>query len=375
MPTPARGPRSFLLLVGAAYLALGVSLTERESPFFRPWERVLTADGAGFRPGVSVSMLGCGDLGHATWQRRRRVWREQTFTTDAAGYRNPPFAALPRVVVVGDSYVAGAALDDRETISAALGRALGEDVYNYGRPFGLAPLVFMQDPRFVERPPRVLVWVASFRSCPDGLSLERPEQPTEGAAAPGVEAVLAPVLAPLRRLDDAFDSALEVSRLVRWSRVAYNEGRDALLGGWVAPLREVRWRGRPMLTLGPPAQRYSPRAVTAEADRLALTVARWRDALAARGTRLVFAPVPEPATTLPELYSPRDLGSGEPLHAASLAAARARGVDAIDLVPALRGLGGYPYQADDSHWSPRAVEAAAQAIAATLRRADRARDE
>ena len=63
------------------------------------------------------------------WKRR-----EERFTTDAYGFRNPPeIVEQHRPVAAllnGDSFSAGAALDDAMTLSAQLSRRLGKTVYN-----------------------------------------------------------------------------------------------------------------------------------------------------------------------------------------------------------------------------------------------------
>lgn len=352
---PTKLERAFLWIVGGAYVALGVSFAPRGEPFFRPWERMLEGDDSGrFVRDAAVTMPTCGDLSYNI--RHRQVWRLTTFTTDPVGLRNPPWTSPPRVVVVGDSYVAGANLDDAETISARLARELGEPVYNAGSPFPVRELGRLPaDPRFRGAPPRaVVIMLASHNlvapEAPDHPTWTLPEDPL------------------LRSAEEVVGRTLE--RVTRDSRLAGWAGRQVgrvrgLVG--VHPYREVRWGDVPALCLSPREQRYLDHRAAEHAERLAAGLRSWRDRLAASGTTLIFAPVPSSAVVYPELFSPRDLGEGEPLVAACVAATRRAGIMTVDLLPAFRAnRTPYLFEVGDSHWSPRAVEVAAAAIAAEL---------
>jgi hypothetical protein len=63
-------------------------------------------------------MLEVGVLGYKTWVRALQAPRNATFSTDRFGFRNPEHPDPPQIVVIGDSYVAGASLSDRETLTA-----------------------------------------------------------------------------------------------------------------------------------------------------------------------------------------------------------------------------------------------------------------
>ena len=154
--------RLFLWVVVGAYVALAAAFAPRAPvPFFRPWERMLHgATDDRFVKYGAVTLPTCGDLSYNLCDPRRQVWRTTTFTTDVVGLRNAPLRAPPRVVVVGDSFVVGANLDDRETINVALARRLGETVYNHGSEFPGSELQrFFTDPRFSR-------WTPSY--CPTG---------------------------------------------------------------------------------------------------------------------------------------------------------------------------------------------------------------
>jgi len=61
-----------------------------------------------------------------------RQYRPETFTTDARGFRNTAAAAPAAVILAGDSFAVSSGVGDEETLSAALSRRLGCQVYNAG---------------------------------------------------------------------------------------------------------------------------------------------------------------------------------------------------------------------------------------------------
>ncbi len=58
------------------------------------------------------------------------TFRSEKFTVDTHGYRNPPFAVIPKVILIGSSFSLGMSLNDEDTFSAQLNQRLGPVVYN-----------------------------------------------------------------------------------------------------------------------------------------------------------------------------------------------------------------------------------------------------
>lgn len=104
-------------------------------------------------------------------------------------------------------------------------------------------------------------------------------------------------------------------------------------------------------------------------------VALWTDAvarvqavdrrLAAQGVRLVVALVPAKAALVDAGQPPLPRAAAE-RYDAVLAALRSRGVEAVDLRPALAALGENAWLRTDTHWTPAGAAAAAGAVAAQL---------
>ena len=93
-----------------------------------------------------------------------QVVRPQVFTTDRWGFRNAPAVGGSdvRVVMVGDSFVAGYGISDGETLPVQLSAAAGITVYNAGGTYAYADTVRALRGRFrAPAPEAVIVWSES----------------------------------------------------------------------------------------------------------------------------------------------------------------------------------------------------------------------
>lgn len=131
---------------------------------YREWEFMTATDGPGpFKPSTVFQSTIYGDLANMLHIREFRRYRQQTFSTDSTGFRNPepaPGTYFP-VVVVGDSDMAGSSLTDEETFSRVLGKKLNLPIYNYA-PASIP--AFLTDERFQKNPPKVVIWEAIERT-------------------------------------------------------------------------------------------------------------------------------------------------------------------------------------------------------------------
>lgn len=132
----------------------------------RGWEAVLVsgvvderaeiaARQAPFVPMARWEGTATGDLAFAFGMPGAATPRHQVFTTDEAGFRNPPgtCAANREVVVVGNSFAVGSGVSDDQNVTGQL-RELGIAATNCG---GLDLQTFTRDPRFADAPPKWLV--------------------------------------------------------------------------------------------------------------------------------------------------------------------------------------------------------------------------
>ena len=105
------------------------------------------------------------------------------------------------------------------------------------------------------------------------------------------------------------------------------------------------------------------------ADAVA-TTKRFADLVATRGVTLIYAPVPDSAEVYPELFreDQRARCARPSFFDRLVPDARAAGLVAVDLREVFRASKTpYLYLRDDSHWNPRAVGLAADALAERIR--------
>lgn len=102
---------------------------------FRAWESMIlfaTGDGPFIPNAIYRSMRSSGDLASFANLPHQRQYREEVFTTDAAGYRNRRETSKPftGILLVGDSFAAGSGVSDALTLSEQLSNISGRRVYN-----------------------------------------------------------------------------------------------------------------------------------------------------------------------------------------------------------------------------------------------------
>lgn len=344
-----RAPRGYLAVVGlvwAALLALG--LLGHADPFFRPWERLTRDDAWTFTPGQRVEMRAVGDLARVRGVGALEHGREVVFSTDRWGFRNPDLPTLPDVVVVGDSYVAGSGMTDDDTVTARLSEHLGRPVYNYALETRAAATLLLMDGRFAEHPPRVVIFAPVARAAQPlpARMAPAPSRP-EGLEAPAE--LLSRWLTGLQRDNGVSRLAVDTQQGLRY--------RFLGLPDMIYP------DGEPALALTLAHQRLLTSAEERSAEGVVVSVLALAQALARRGTVLVFSPIPESGTIYPELFPLADrerLATPAFLDVVMSHVARA-GVVTVDLRPTFRDhRSPYLYQRDDSHWGPLATDLAAR---------------
>ncbi|MEM7410083.1 MAG: hypothetical protein AAF430_07620 [Myxococcota bacterium] len=356
--------RRFVLVFLALWTALGaVSLVRFDAPEFRAWEHLYDPDQHRFAPERRIVMQEIGDLGYRTWNRAWQAPRDTAFTTDRFGYRNLEAETHPRIVVIGDSYVAGAGLSDDETVTARLSAALGVPVYNFAGENLNAPALFLREPRFGRQPPDVVIWAPVARGIAPRPLFFRPPDEAEPGLFESVQTAGAAVEASLGRVAERLNRD---NGLVRESRFA--------LQGALA-----RWRGDPLLRTLPSGEQVlaldlvdqgltTPPEARDVAQCIEM-VAALSHVLRQAGVRFVFSPVPESGTIYPELFpeAERRARPTPPFLEQLLAGVRARGVEVVDLSRAFEASRWpYLYLPDDSHWNARATQLAAASWAEVL---------
>ena len=335
---------------------------------FRAWEAATlfaTANGP-FAPGtVRHVARASGDLAAMANLPRFRQFREETFTTDAAGYRNRGEVVKPftGILLTGDSFAAGSGVSDGQTLSEQLADFSGRRVYNGSETHSLEELL-----SGLEMTRGLVIWQQSEREVPD-VTLDIPGQSWGRIAARNVVgeqvaegirqsivygrslAAFSPVQILLSRVWKRFQD----------DRVFPNPYRT---GAVVARLKN----GRQMLFLPEELRNY-------EAARPAdpRTFVEIRKRLTEKGLGLLVVLVPDKYVVYRNLLVPAPEMPERQLFLSlleqRLVAAK---VPVLNMTPLLRRRAEallprdeYLYWRDDTHWNAAGIRETAEAIAAT----------
>jgi len=361
--------RRFLLLMLVIWAALFLQSSFFERPEFRPWEILKDEEGQRFASNQQIVMEEIGDLGRLSWVRSLQVPHQVVFTTDRWGQRNPIEIEHPRVVVLGDSYVAGASVSDRETLTIAMSRELREPIYNFTVQSIDVPWFFLQDSHFAQFSPEIVIWAPVarlIRPRPLFFPDDADDPPSHGEAALHW---IRGVGAGLERFEERLNRD---NGLTHWARYLFN----GLQHRWFGNPNLIDTPEGPVLALNLDEQGLTSSAEEREVEPVIAMVRAFSEFLAEQGIRLIYCPLPESGTIYPELF-PRE--AREALAVPSfldrlIAESRTQGIHVIDLRPIFRvNKSPYLYQPDDSHWNPRGIALAAGALAEAVRGFDTSR--
>lgn len=365
-------PRLSVLLAGLLALTLVFDLWMRRVPIsrvaFRAWEAAeYSPTSLGpfrpnfhyFNPRVFGDLANLGDL------PEYRVYRSETFTTDAFGFRNfSPGTRPADVVMAGDSFTGGAALSDNETVSVRLAHETDLRVYNAGSNI---PWPVLQQVLSLQKlQGGTVVLEISETKITTNLELD----PTVPLPARFLQWICPPELyRGITSLYTEIDSWLGYSPLrIQLTRAFLYLEKT----GWL-PVPESRQvapvelaNGHRMLFFAAHEQSVIP-ASQSDIDYFA----HLRDRIRRTGNRLLVVMVPSKY----RVYEPLMRG-GRPIESAYIQLAsslRENGIACLDLTPilsaqaaALLATGRYNFHDDDTHWNADGAALAARAIAAVL---------
>ncbi len=353
----------FMILFGLAWLALfGLSLNF-EPRFYRPSDALRHPETSAFVAHSTITMQRHGDLAHTNALPGLRRPTTTRFTTDAAGFRNPTLNRLPRVVVLGDSFVMGHGLDDAETISAQLTEVLGEPVYNQGSYDGASAAEYLLDERWTRDPPRVVILLPVARDVAR-VRLTRRRRGSRHATS---------ALAALDDLGEAIDETKNrierrnhLSGLARWGAASLR----LRLTGRLNLGRLIEFGGEQRLVLLMRNQHLTESESARGLGQVVATIRELRDHVDAAGSHFIFGQIPEPGLVYDERYPEweRALVRRPLFHDLVISKLKAEDVDCLDLLRAFRSeRESYLFLSDDTHWNARGVSIAAAALAERIR--------
>jgi hypothetical protein len=123
---------------------------------YRPWEAQRFVNNrdfiSPFYPNQDLVMHSMGDLCHHT---AFAIVRRERWITDSLGFRNDYFTRKAKVVLIGDSFFAGAGLDQDSTITNVLKRKLNTEVYCMA-PASFDDFIYLISNRVIDKPDMVI---------------------------------------------------------------------------------------------------------------------------------------------------------------------------------------------------------------------------
>ena len=301
--------RRFILGFVVVYAALMAGGSRFQSPVFRPWEVLAVDNGTGFVPMRVVHMEAIGDLGYKVGAPSLQVPRAVRFSTDQWGLRNFDGDRPFDVVTVGDSFTAGAGVDDSQTLARRLEARTALAVYNFGTGSLEGPAHYLADRRFLTLPPKVVVFCPSQRALTP-FSLRpwpRSRVRTPRAVWPQLSIVFG------RGGQEALDGVSP--RLIGTTACGAGLGKHSET--WSYRLFGHPWvgfvEGRPALRL-PARLAHFDRPPEVRRPREAVNSVRlFADLLRSRGVHLIYCPIPDAGDIYPQLYTAARKGSASRL--------------------------------------------------------------
>jgi len=346
--------KKFLLLAAMTWTMLFLLSLNFQTQFRNTWGYVREGPFK-FKPNFHFRRMRCGDLSQTKGIKELQDWREDVFTIDQWGFRNWGQVERPRVVVLGDSYVAGNALNDNETITYKMTEFLHEYVYNYAGQNLYAPAEFLDDQRFINHPPKIVIYAPVSRYIapfPLAATWNRRSFLQKWKEAGDYPRSIKIMLDRDNYLTFLFKQMI--------ARIFYKLGINISTSTEIIDVE-----GQKKITLSLYLQGLCSSPQERQLDEVVKDIVELDKRLRARSIHFIFAPVPESGTIYAEFYQGAGCeGFQNPSFVDLLfQELKKRGVEDYDLSPDfLANRLPYLYLPDDSHWNPRGVEVAAKSL-------------
>lgn len=141
---------------------------------YRPWEALLYRNKKGvafpFYPNQTLNMRSTGDLLHHT---DRAVVKNENWITDNLGYRNDTFIKKSKILLIGDSFIAGSSLPQDSTLTNLLKSKLNIKVYNLA-PASFNDFISLINNNIIKKPELVVYGIVE-RSVPSSIIINSGE--------------------------------------------------------------------------------------------------------------------------------------------------------------------------------------------------------
>jgi hypothetical protein len=315
--------------------------------------------GGPFYPHKKLAMVEEGDLGHHT---SYAVRRKSEWETDSCGFRKSATKKRIRIVVIGDSNVAGAGLTQEDMFSEVLEDLLGVGVY----PFAPETINgFLQDIRFIQAPPEIVI-LAVFEHNIPGLfpkvarQFVTPSPLYQNLFRMRLLIMTNPII---QAVNVTFDHIIKAPMLyfirAQIRRSIVEPKVNCLLSS----------DGRMLFLEGVSANHAKPKATL---DQSVERISSYAAALKGRGIRFIFLPIPNKENIYYDFLPIRR----KPVFLDQLMEALTlQGVETLNIQKSFEEAkrnGESLYIADDSHWNESGVKIAARLAAEHIKPLDRA---
>ncbi len=320
---------------------------------FRPWEtlvvqnvKVMTGP---FYPGMDVQKVAAGEIApHSQYA----VPQLEHWITDKYGFRNRDASTPPDVVLIGDSYIAGAALTQDELLSESLERRMHKKVYSFAPADPVFLDKFLAAKRFKETPPEVVIFARTEQRILDLPPVN------EHNMQEIIKAEVGPIVNDSPILTKA---VVTLDRITKWSMYHYVRARiDRAFNE-----REYNVYNGELFLHGEKANRPID---AEEIKRAASIIEGYSKAVEKRGMKFVFLPVPNKENIYYQLLPSKTRPNLLPQLIAEL---KKRNVNVVDLQePFYQAYTKYKiplYPRDDNHWNENGVNITAEILASYLK--------
>ena len=312
---------------------------------YRTWEAIIYKNPiphtGNFYPDMHINMNEQGDLAFRT--SHAIIKKNVQWDTDKLGYRNDEFIEEADVLLIGDSFVAGIALSQDETIAKKLNMLLGKKVKVYNMaPCTLGEFNFLYKQGIVKKP-KLIIYSAVERILPSLLTVADEEKSASRRYYRKVSSKL--VFSKMLPVVDRFFAF----NFLKWATGNANQTRI----GHQSPFNSSLF-----FMQGNTVKHYTLK----DAENTAATISSYNDYCQKEGIKFLFMPMPNKETIY---YSLVPL-QGQPQFLFQLdSLLNKAGIPAINTLSLYNSHGtadGLLYKPDDTHWNEKGVGLVAEEV-------------
>lgn len=311
---------------------------------FRTWEivsynRFDSLKIGPFYPNVKINKLEEGNLGHDS---KYAINKEVEWITDKYGYRNYE-NKNHETLVLGDSNIAGATLDQKDTFAEVLEDMIDGDVYSMGQ----ADINdYLSDRRFTNDPPKRVI-MASIRILPN------------------INKKITPKYGLKERIKEnpiVKNIIVKLDKLLKFRIINYvNSSCKRKINNFFdkETLPEIGFLSNDVLFLKLKYDYF--RKLDSDVNKATNIIKSYNDYFTSRGIEFIFLPIPNKRDIYNDLIPQEEKSNFVPLLITRL---KSEGIKVVDIYTPFENSyknGEELYHIDDTHWNKQGVYKAAEA--------------